>query len=73
MDLDMADYIEAPAPLMFVSFPSAKDPEYAARNPGKGPTGVIITFAKWDWFVEMAPDHTIYCYFYQSVHCKSGR
>ena len=33
--LDMDGYFESPAPLMFVSFPSAKDPEYHERNPSK--------------------------------------
>ncbi|CAE7879502.1 retsat [Symbiodinium microadriaticum] len=35
--------------LLFVGFPSAKDPEAAARHPGKS-TCVIITEAKEEWF-----------------------
>jgi len=51
------EYLESPTPIIFLSFPSAKDPEYKSRNPGKGPTGVIITFANWEWFTQLAPEH----------------
>lgn len=36
-------------PLMFASFPSAKDPSWEARNPGKS-TCLIITLANTEWF-----------------------
>ncbi|XP_033747299.1 all-trans-retinol 13,14-reductase-like [Pecten maximus] len=36
-------------PLMFASFPSAKDPSWEKRNPGKS-TCLIITLAKSEWF-----------------------
>jgi phytoene dehydrogenase-like protein len=36
---------EAPLPLAYVSFPSAKDPSFAARHPGRA-TVVVITLAK---------------------------
>ncbi|XP_060062907.1 all-trans-retinol 13,14-reductase-like [Ylistrum balloti] len=38
-------------PLMFASFPSAKDPSWAARNPGKS-TCLIITLARNEWFTK---------------------
>ncbi len=38
-----------PPPLLFLSFPSAKDPTYAQRYPGKS-TCVIITIAPYEWF-----------------------
>ncbi|CAE7809097.1 retsat, partial [Symbiodinium sp. CCMP2456] len=53
---DMERYYADPWPmvdsgslLLFVGFPSAKDPEAAARHPGKS-TCVIITEAKEEWF-----------------------
>ena len=36
-------------PLMFISFPSTKDPEWEKRHPGKS-TATIITFAAYEWF-----------------------
>jgi phytoene dehydrogenase-like protein len=40
---------EAPIPLAYVSFPSAKDPSFASRYPGRA-TVVVITFARMEWF-----------------------
>ena len=57
LKLETQEYIQSAAPLLFVSFPSAKDPTYHDRCPGKGPTGVIITVAKWEWFAELVPEH----------------
>jgi all-trans-retinol 13,14-reductase len=39
----------APFPLLFVSFPSAKDPDFETRHPGRS-TIEVITFANYDWF-----------------------
>jgi all-trans-retinol 13,14-reductase len=36
-------------PLIFVSFPSAKDPDWAARFPGRS-TCEVVTVAPWQWF-----------------------
>ncbi|XP_070565714.1 all-trans-retinol 13,14-reductase-like [Ptychodera flava] len=36
-------------PLLFISFPSAKDPTWDQRYPGKS-TCAVITFANWEWF-----------------------
>ncbi len=44
---------EAPIPLAYVSFPSAKDPSFAARYPGRS-TVVIITLAQMAWFQQWA-------------------
>jgi len=41
--------IEAPFPLVYISFPSAKDPDWSNRYPGKS-TIDIITLAPWDSF-----------------------
>ncbi|MFI5301614.1 MAG: phytoene desaturase family protein [Polyangiales bacterium] len=40
---------EAPLPLVYVSFPSAKDPTFAARHPGRS-TIDVITIAPWSTF-----------------------
>lgn len=39
----------APFPLVYVSFPSAKDPEWDAHYPGKS-TVQVITMAPYEWF-----------------------
>lgn len=36
-------------PLLFISFPSTKDPSWNERFPGKS-NCTIVTLAKWDWF-----------------------
>lgn len=36
-------------PLIYISFPSAKDPDWQRRYPGKS-TVEIVTVANWDWF-----------------------
>ncbi|NXI53314.1 RETST reductase, partial [Chloroceryle aenea] len=38
-------------PLLFVTSPSAKDPTWEMRHPGKS-TLAIVTFAKYEWFEE---------------------
>ena len=40
---------EAPFPLVYVSFPSAKDPQWERHYPGKS-TVQVITGARYDWF-----------------------
>jgi len=40
---------EAPLPLVYVSFPSAKDPEWDTHYPGKS-TVQVITMAPYEWF-----------------------
>ena len=43
-----ADF-EAPFPMLYFSFPSAKDPDFQRRHPGRA-TAELITMAKWEWF-----------------------
>lgn len=43
--------LDAPIPLLFISFPSAKDPLWAQRHPGKS-TCTVVTVANFDWFKE---------------------
>lgn len=38
-------------PIVFLSSPSAKDPTWEMRHPGKS-TLVVVTFAKYEWFEE---------------------
>jgi len=40
---------EAPLPLIYVSFPSAKDPSFQERMPGRA-TVDVITLASYEWF-----------------------
>ncbi len=40
---------EAPFPMMYLSFPSAKDPDFQRRHPGRA-TVDVITAARWEWF-----------------------
>jgi all-trans-retinol 13,14-reductase len=39
----------APLPLMFISFPSAKDPDFERRHPGRA-TMEVVCPAPYDWF-----------------------
>jgi len=43
----------APFPLLYLSFPSAKDPDFQRRHPGRA-TVEAITMAKWEWFSKWA-------------------
>ncbi len=40
---------DAPLPVAYLSFPSAKDPDFARRHPGKA-TIEVIGLAPWAWF-----------------------
>jgi phytoene dehydrogenase-like protein len=40
---------DAPFPVLFISFPSVKDPEFAQRYPGRV-TIEVVTLARYDWF-----------------------
>lgn len=52
-DENMENYLQnpetAPFPLVYISFPSAKDPDWQNRYPGTA-TVDIITFAPYEWF-----------------------
>jgi all-trans-retinol 13,14-reductase len=39
----------APLPMLYFSFPSAKDPDFQRRHPGRA-TIDVITMARWEWF-----------------------
>lgn len=49
LSLDVEDIASAPVPFCYISFPSAKDPSYQEKHPGKTALQ-IITLARWDWF-----------------------
>lgn len=38
-----------PFPMLYFSFPSAKDPDFQRRHPGRA-TAEVITMARWEWF-----------------------
>jgi all-trans-retinol 13,14-reductase len=40
---------DAPFPVLFISFPSAKDPEFTQQHPGRA-TLEVVTMAPYDWF-----------------------
>jgi all-trans-retinol 13,14-reductase len=40
---------KAPLPMLYFSFPSAKDPDFQRRHPGRA-TVEVITMARWEWF-----------------------
>jgi all-trans-retinol 13,14-reductase len=51
-DANVARFVadpEAPLPVAYLSFPSAKDPDFARRHPGKA-TIEVIGVAPWAWF-----------------------
>ncbi|MFP5383149.1 MAG: phytoene desaturase family protein, partial [Gammaproteobacteria bacterium] len=45
--------IEAPFPVVYLSFPSAKDPDYERRHPGTA-TVEIVAPTKYEWFARWA-------------------
>lgn len=51
-DKAVADYLKNPDekfPVVYVSFPSSKDPSWESRHPGRS-TMEVITLAPYDWF-----------------------
>ncbi len=46
---DFAADPQAPLPVAYMSFPSAKDPDFERRHPGRS-TVEVITLAPWPWF-----------------------
>ena len=51
-DRNVARYLadpEAPLPVAYLSFPSAKDPDFSRRYPGRA-TVEVIGLAPWEWF-----------------------
>jgi all-trans-retinol 13,14-reductase len=50
LDMNVDQALDAKVPLMFVSFPSAKDPNWK-NHPGREnkSTCAIVTLASWDW------------------------
>lgn len=46
----------APLPVVFVSFPSAKDPDFQRRHPGNA-TIEVVTLAPYEWFSKWEQEH----------------
>ncbi|XP_005089177.1 all-trans-retinol 13,14-reductase [Aplysia californica] len=51
LSLKAEDLEDAEIPFGYISVPSAKDPEYEAKYPGKSSV-LVITLANWEWFKE---------------------
>ncbi|KAF0301505.1 putative all-trans-retinol 13,14-reductase [Amphibalanus amphitrite] len=49
MSLSVEEALDSDVPLLFISFPSTKDPEWEKRYPGKT-TMAIVSLANYDWF-----------------------
>lgn len=59
---------EGVVPLLFISFPSAKDPLWADKHPGKS-TATIVTFANYDWFKEVGELSGVLLLVHVSKYC----
>ncbi len=46
-----AEDVDAPLPVVYLSFPSAKDPDFVRRHPGKS-TVEVITLVPYGWFAK---------------------
>jgi all-trans-retinol 13,14-reductase len=51
LNRSFTEITSGPIPLLFISFPSAKDPLWEIKHPGKS-TATIVTFANYEWFRE---------------------
>ncbi|XP_014674280.1 PREDICTED: putative all-trans-retinol 13,14-reductase isoform X2 [Priapulus caudatus] len=51
LKLSQDEAAESPIPLLFLSFPSAKDSTYNERHPGKS-TATLITLCNYEWFAQ---------------------
>jgi len=49
LSLSAEDVSSSPVPMCYISFPSAKDPTWDQKHPGKSAV-LMITLAKWEWF-----------------------
>uniref|UniRef100_A0A0B7AWV0 Amine oxidase domain-containing protein n=1 Tax=Arion vulgaris TaxID=1028688 RepID=A0A0B7AWV0_9EUPU len=52
LNLKVDEIESAEIPFAYISFPSAKDPEWEKKFPGKS-SALIITFANFEWFKEL--------------------
>jgi all-trans-retinol 13,14-reductase len=50
------DAASSDVPLLFITFPSAKDPTFQDRYPGKS-VCTVITMANWEWFAPWEQEH----------------
>jgi len=55
LDMEVEEAMDAKVPLMFISFPSAKDPNWK-NHPGRAnkSTCVIVTMSNWEWYQKWA-------------------
>jgi len=59
LDKSKEEVMDAELPLVFISFPSAKDPAWS-RHPGRASksTCAVITLANWSWYEKFATTET---------------
>ena len=58
-NLSPDEVIKSPVPLLFLSFPSTKDPTYNDRYPGKT-TCAIVTVAPYEWFEQWTEEKVMH-------------
>ena len=49
--LSLDEAVDRPYPFIFIGFPSAKDPSWPQRYPGRS-TVTVVTFAPYRWFAQ---------------------
>lgn len=55
LSMSRDEAVEHDVPLLFISFPSTKDPTWQSRYPGKS-TCVVVTFSKYEWFAQWSAE-----------------
>lgn len=67
------EVMKSPVPLLFVSFPSTKDPTYNDRYPGKT-TCAIVTVTPYEWFEQWTEEKVMHRgHDYESLKMTIGR
>ncbi|PIK49411.1 hypothetical protein BSL78_13711 [Apostichopus japonicus] len=59
LNRSVADVLEGDVPLVFISFPSAKDSSWDQRYPGKS-VCTVVTLVNWDWFQEWEEERVMH-------------
>mmetsp|Transcript_13587 Transcript_13587/g.27003 ORF Transcript_13587/g.27003 Transcript_13587/m.27003 type:complete len:634 (+) Transcript_13587:46-1947(+) len=59
VDRPANELASGPVPLLFISFPSAKDPLWDKKHPGKS-SATIVSFCNYDWFKDWENDRVMH-------------
>ncbi|PIK39335.1 hypothetical protein BSL78_23841 [Apostichopus japonicus] len=59
LNRSVAEVLEGDVPLVFISFPSAKDSSWDQRYPGKS-VCTVVTLVNWDWFQEWEEERVMH-------------